>query len=1053
MATSAPTHRSSPAIRRGGAAALIGALAIGLAGPEATAQAPSPSSPPPPRAPVPAGQVAVPIRGDSLGGFVLPVQPLAEALSIRATRAWAWTVDDTQRLQLAGDVAVEIGSYRFRAAEAIAWINRIPSAQGTITQFALYFEEASEPTQRAGLSAGGRDLLVTGSTRGGTTLGVASIERRAPPRSVLRSTAEQRLAQHLQTLLAAPPRLAARPRLDRPTVPEVSLEPGGPPPSTEQAFPELPREIVLPRPDLENVPIFAPGGVLSFSAKRVQIEEGDDAVIAEGGVLIDYTGSGPAALRRLELAADRAVIFTSPGSMASIRAGQGSIDVSSVAGIYLEGGVSAFDGNYTFRAERIYYDLPNNQALAVDAVLRTYIRLRQTLPVYARAREMRQVAANQWTAQEAVVSTSEFFTPHLALGMQRVTITEDPDGTTRLDGRHATIRAGGFPFFYWPRLQGTADRIPLSSIRVGYENDRGVEIETRWDLFSLMGIEPPGGVEGDLIVNGYTARGAGLGTRFRWSDLGGDAWGLDLYGLYESAGQDKTDAGITQTSDSDRLRGIAAGEFNTRLSGGPTGEIRLRGQVAWISDESFVATWRRIDYRQRREYETSLDLTWNADHTQLELYGKYDLNSFISNSWLLASRGYFVDRFPAVEYQRIGDSLFGDSVTWTSSYGYDYMRLVVTSGTAQSLGVRPGTFSTANRNAEVRDLYFADGYRDDSVMRFNTRQELALPLEWGPVKMVPYAWMQLSAYLEDEVLKAYSPEADSWRFLGGAGARMSATFTRVHDGVRSRVLDLDRLRQVVEPYATFWYGYDSLPKGSLPVYDQTVEGATGALAAQVGLRQRWQTQRGGPGNWRSVDWITLDLGAVFNQSSDNFQPDPLRPQRVAQSPIPRFFAWRPELSQWGSNVYGSATWELSDSFTLAGKMIYMLEDRDLITRPGALRNLALGSIGFSMVHSPQVRSFLEYRYLAPDDTEILQGGLAYQISRKYALQFSPQYDIKQGDFRAISGSIERTFPDFNLSLAAGYDLILDEVSVSLNLSLPAVTRTRFGLNPLDTFGQ
>jgi hypothetical protein len=325
-----------------------------------------------------------------------------------------------------------------------------------------------------------------------------------------------------------------------------------------------------------------------------------------------------------------------------------------------------------------------------------------------------------------------------------------------------------------------------------------------------------------------------------------------------------------------------------------------------------------------------------------------------------------------------------------------------------------------------------------------------VPLEWGPLKVVPYAWMQLSAYTRTEVLKAYSPQADTWRFLGGAGARLSATFTRIDDGFRNRLLDLNRLRHVIEPYATFWYGYDSLPDGALPVFDQSIEGATGAALAQFGLRQRWQTQRGGPGNWRSVDWISLDLGAVLSPSSDDFQPDPAAPQRVAQSPIPRFFAWRPELSQWGSNAYGSATWELSDSFTLAGRMIYLLQDRPLITKEGPLPNLALGSIGFEMAHSPQVRTFLEYRYLAPDDTELLQGGLAYQISRKYAVQFSPQYDIKEGDFRAISGSIERTFPDFNLSFVAGYDLILDETSVALNFSLPAVGgRT----SAIDPFGQ
>jgi lipopolysaccharide export system protein LptA len=983
------------------------------------------------------GVVRTTISGQALGGFVLPVTPLEHELSIRGHRAWAWSVDDTQRLVVEGEVAIEFGSYRFRADEAVVWINRLPSAQGEITQFAIYFDEVREPTQRAGLTAGGRDLLVTGSAIGPVTLGTANLDRAAAPRSPVLVAAERRLAEYLKRLLASPPPLAARPTLDRPDQTEAELVVGGPIPPPEAAFPDLPRDVLLPRPDLENVPIFKPGGVIAFTAGVTTIEPSDDAIVAERGVTVEYAPADRSDEKRLEMTAERAVIFTAEGAMESMREGAATIDVSSVKGIYLEGGVVATDGEITLRAEKIYYDLPNNQALAIDAVLRTYVRLRETLPVYARAEEMRQVAANQWKASEAIVSTSEFFTPHLSLGMKEFTVTERPDGVF-VEGEHATVRAGGVPLFYWPGFSGRPERIPLRSARVGYENDRGVEIETRWDLMSLLGLEAPDELEADLNIDGYTARGAGLGTTMRWRDNTTIA-NLDLYGLYQSAGQDRTDAGITQDTDAG-FRGLATADFMTELSA----DMTLRGQVAWISDESYITTWRRVDYEVRREYETSLGFNWISENTSLDAYLKYDVNDFLSNSWLIASRGYAVDRFPSVNYTRVGDSLFSDLLTWSSEYRYDYMRLVITSGTAQSLGVRPQTFATNNRNIAVQDLYDAAGYSQDEVMRFNTRQELALPVAWGPLKVVPFASLQLSGYLGGEFLRNYSPDFNTIRFIGGVGARMSATFTRVGDDLRSRFFDINRVRHVVEPYATLWYGYDSLSDSPLPVYDQTIEGASGATVAAVGLRQRFQTQRGGPGNWRSVDFLTIDLGAAFNPSDDNFQPDltnSVTAQRYAQSPIPRFFEWRPELSQWGSHVYGSASWEVSDTFTIAGRAIYMLEDRDLITTSGFLENLALGTVGFSMRHSPQVSSFLEYRYLAPDQTELLQGGLTYQLSRKYAVIFSPQYDVRRGEFRAISGSLERSFPDFNLVFSGGYDLVLDEVAVSVNFSIPGVTRT------------
>jgi len=1042
----------TPAPRRTGIAALV-ALAALVARAPAQAPAQAPAEPPPstPAAAPPAaaapgpatttGTLRAPIAGQSLGGFVLPIEPLADPLSLKSSSAFAWRVDDTQRLVLQDDVVIEVGSYRFRSDGAVVWINRMPSAKGVITQFAIYFSEVREPTQRAGLVVGGTDLLVTGSTTGATTLEVASIERTAAPTSPLLSAGERRLAEYLRRLLASPPPLTGRPAIDSPKPQEVALVPGGPAPTTAQVFPELPTSILLPRPDLENVPIFRPGGVVSFTAGATTIDPDSSAIIAERGVTVDYVAGDLADARRLELSAERGVIFTAEGAMESLRGGAAAVDVSSVIGIYLEGGVVATDGVITLRADKVYYDLPNNQALAVDAVLRTYVRLREELTVYARAKEMRQVAADQWKASEAVVSTSEFFTPHLSLGMRDLTITERPDGPY-VEGEHAVLRSEETPFFYWPSFTGSPEKIPLKSTTVGYEEFRGVEIETRWDLIALLGVEAPEELAADLEIDGFTERGPGLGTKLRWQDQTSLA-GLDLYGLYSSAGQDITDAGIIQDTDAGG-RGIADADFITTLSE----EFTLRGQANWISDESFVTTWRRLDYEMRREYETSMGLTYSSENTLLDLALKYDLNDFLSNSWLIASRGYTVYRFPSVAYKRVGDSLFGDSLSWTSEYRYDYMRLQVTSGTAQTLGVQAQTFGVSNPNVAVQELYAQSGYSQDTLMRFDSRQELAVPLAWGPLKITPFASVTLAGYAGGEFLREYSPESNSVRFLGGGGSRFSITFSRIEDSMRSRLFDLNRVRHTIEPYATVWYGYDSLADSPLPVYDQTIEGATGAAAVAFGVRQRWQTQRGGAGAWRSVDFLTLDVGASLNPSSDDFQPDTTSPQtlqRYAQSPIPRFFAWRPELSQWGSHLYGSSTWEVSDTFTLAGKAIYMLEDRALITTSGFLENLALGSVGFSMQHSPQVQTFLEYRYLAPDQTELLQGGLGYQINRRYRATFSPQYDLREGEFRAVTGTLERSFPDFNLALTGGYDLILDQVAVSVLFSIPGVTAPSGGV--------
>ena len=79
------------------------------------------------------------ISGDRLSGMVLPIEPIAEEASFSALRVWNWSVNDTKRLVLQGDVKINIGQYAFEAERAVVWINRMNSAQGLISQIAVYF--------------------------------------------------------------------------------------------------------------------------------------------------------------------------------------------------------------------------------------------------------------------------------------------------------------------------------------------------------------------------------------------------------------------------------------------------------------------------------------------------------------------------------------------------------------------------------------------------------------------------------------------------------------------------------------------------------------------------------------------------------------------------------------------------------------------------------------------------------------------------------------------------------------------------------------------------
>ncbi len=1007
----------------------------------------------------PAGTREAAIDGRSLGGFVLPILPVSHDLRIEAQRTVEWTVDETKRLLLQGDVEVELGTYDFRADIAVIWINRLPSAQGLVTQVAAWFPSVSEPTRRAGLGASGRDVLVTATFDGQVRLRTLTMAD-GPVRSDLVARGERRLVRYLRSISGAPlPRLGRRPDvMVPPSPPKPVLEPGGrvrrsvPPPRDVG-----PDSITLPATASQDLAILDPRGLVSFGADEIVIDEARDTIAVVGSVVIDYDGSNAVDdLRRLSMVAERGVVFLRAGTVRGLREGTTTVQAEAIEGIYLEGGVRASDGDYTVRGSSVFYDLPRNQALIMDAVLRTYTRASRRLPVYARAEEMRQVASDQWTAGRATVSTSEFFTPHLSIGLDRVTITERDDDAgervTWVEGSGLTMRAGTVPFFYLPGFSGTAEEPPLRQINFGFQDDKGFSISTQWDAYSLLGIPKIDGVDAKLRLDGYIDRGPAAGLVLDLRSLGSVSGSgrFDAYGLYDLGGVDRTSAGRNVTIDRG-LRGQAVGQYRANLSA----DLYLEAQLAYISDQTWITAWRQADYDARRQYETSFYLDYSPDNTSFSILGRTELNDFLSNGWALASRPYFVEKLPEFDYDREGDDI-EDVVTWSSRWNFASMSLRPTAGSPESLGVRPAAFAlnTVRENEDVSTLYLDAGYDEKTIQRFHTRQEFAVPIEGEGWVISPFVFGRFTGYFQGDNA-AYleniglNPDQPNYRVMLGGGTRASVQFQTVDDSARSDLLDVHRLRHILEPNMTLWYGWNDRPTGYVPIYDQRIEGATGGTAAQVGMRQTLQTQRGGIGNRRSVDLLVLDYGAVFNDPTDDYQrtslpAGPGQQYAWAQSPYPQFYGWEPELSQWGTHAYGRGVWQVSSSLSLAANGLFNWEPREVFdysTDPAnptrrSMSGLLRGSVGAELQHNPDTSSYVEYRYLAASRNELLQLGAVYRIGRRYQLAVSPQYDLRRNEFRAVSASIQRKLPDFDLFFRVGYDLVRDQTIFGLNVRVP-----------------
>ncbi|MHC4141588.1 MAG: hypothetical protein ACYSUF_06790, partial [Planctomycetota bacterium] len=144
---------------------------------------------------------------------------------------------------------------------------------------------------------------------------------------------------------------------------------------------------------------------------------------------------------------------------------------------------------------------------------------------------------------------------------------------------------------------------------------------------------------------------------------------------------------------------------------------------------------------------------------------KYNLNDFISNSYLLASRAYQVQKVPELSYRRYGDSFFNDLITYSTETRVSRVRFNLESSTPNELGV-PGRAFGVPPNTPIDSALRAVGYNESWVSRFDTRHEIAMPLKSGAVNVVPFLVGRFTTYSDD--FEAFNGTTDKDRAFGAA---------------------------------------------------------------------------------------------------------------------------------------------------------------------------------------------------------------------------------------------------------------------------------------------
>jgi hypothetical protein len=980
--------------------------------------------------------------------------PLAEPIvradaQLKATRATAFRMGEAQALLLEGDVTAAVGNYGFRGDRAVVRIDRERQPGREVRHVSIYFDNA-RPLKGVGRTeAEAQRLLVTASTLGEVKLDTDLLVRAdAAPMNGLVSEASDRFGRHFAALaartLAAPrepifgpeaeaTRVARREMIaeDQQELLAKLVEVQAPPEETgHEPMPGVPAGIAPPpRPPVVLTPPPPPAplveppeadrgdtvlprdGIVTFTAQRVVYEpagdKGEALLMLIGDVNVIFQGLAPN--RQMSLRAQNVVVFLDGEKTGDTQSR--SLDADAVTGVYLEDNVIVSDGVYTLRGPRVYYDAVEDRAIVLDAVLYTWDAKRK-VPLYLRAQQLRQEGVNSFVADRAKFTTSEFAEPHFHIGASQITMREvqKADGSVEQGfvARGVTTRAQNVPFFYWPRVSGETGETAIERVRLGYSSDDGPTIETEWDLFALMGRQRPDNVDliGKLDWLGDHGVGTGVELEYRQRRMFGN---LDVYLVPFDNGTDEIGGRRDIDRDND-FRGY--GRWQHRQIIRDKWELSL--EAAYISDETFLEEFFPKLATEEKPFETSVYLKRQENDWAFDLLASYDLNDFVAQTNRLQVYPYTVEKLPELGYYQVGTSLLDNRLTYFTENRLSRMRLNRDESTPGDRGFRDAASLSLfgiPASTTFRDDLAAAGIGGQYVNRFDTRHELQAPFKMGIVDVVPYASGRITAY--DDDFNEFAGNDDNVRFMGTLGTRLHTQFHNTY-GYESDLLDVRRIRHVVEPRVDLYLTGSSLDPERIPVYDVDVERLSEGAGVRIGMTNTLQTQRGGEGRWRSVDWVVLNTDFVLR--SDDADVD---------AAIPRFYGYRPEYSTGGDHFYTDLLWAISDSLAFVGDLTYAFEGQHRVAQWRA---------GFTLDHSPNLTTFINYGEIDVINSQLLTYGFTYRLSTKYTMGFAHTLDLgPQNDSRNINVWLERRLPRWRLRINASVDEVDRESTLGIVL--------------------
>lgn len=808
---------------------------------------------------------------------------------------------------------------------------------------------------------------------------------------------------------------------------------------------------------------------LGPNARTVTSPTGENVAVIDGGVNIVIQGLtmegvpdlfGP--IGDVDIETDRAVIWGLP----SLSELGGTQPANMPLEIYMEGNIVVRQGDRTMFADRMFYDVRQQRGTLLNAELLTpvpriddyqYVGL-----VRLRAAAIQQLDQQRFVAQNGLVTSSRLEEPSYALTADTITFEDsqrpaiDPTtgapildpitGKPVVDHRRQAqssnnfVYVGSVPVFYWPTFTTDLRRPSyfVDNVRVGNDSIFGFQALLEFDAFQIFGMDPVDGVEWDLNLDVLTKRGVGFGTsvdynRGEFFGLTGpanghfDAWGISDDG-HDNLGLDRRDI-IPEES----FRGRVFWNHRQHLSGGLLDDWVVQAETGLISDRTFLEQYYEDEWEQMRDPVTGVRIKRTYENQSFSIEANGRVNDFFTQTqWL-----------PRLDHNWIGQPLFGDTVTWFEHSTAAYANIGIAS--------EPDT-------AQLASMFERMPWEEDALgnpisgkgERFTTRQELDLPIDLAPFKVVPFVLGEL--YHAGENINA----DDIQRAYVHTGVRASIPFWYVDPSIRDALFNLNGLAHKVVFDAEASYTDSTQDLNEFPLYDPiddvaflemrrrlffdpfggdlagtyyipgvpsfinakfdprfyalrsglqgwvtspTSEIADDLTAVRMGMRHRLQTKRGPIEAPRIIDWVTFDTNATWfpDDTRDNFG------------------------EPFGMIDY-DLRWHLGDRFSI-------LSDGAAETFGDGLRT---ASLGVGMTRPGSANAYLGVRTFGGlIESNVVNATVNYRTGPKWIASAAASFEIGGSGNNSQSIGFTRIGESLNVGLTGSYDQSKDNIGVGL----------------------